>query len=349
MMTKETMNQLNKRVCGRRSWFGCEMNPVCVAKSIMKMFERCPRISEEEGEELGEIFNHEVFLGADDNTRQSIMLKSSESKYKSEIEYPWDNYFGRSLTSLLQGKTALDLGCFTGGRSIAWFERYGLRRIAGIDIKDVYIEAANQFGSIHNATTDFRKGTGESMPFEDEMFDAILTFDVFEHVQDLRKTLGECYRVLKKDGRLFLVFPSYFQATENHLELVTTAPCIHWFFSGETLLKAYCEILEERGDDAYWYKRSSPQLESWEKGNTVNGATLCQFKRLIRTMHWRVIAEVHKPLGSVGPNSSRNYLARMGSRLLLPFTFLPVLQELSLHRVTFILEKLHPSASSSGA
>jgi ubiquinone/menaquinone biosynthesis C-methylase UbiE len=315
------------------------MKTVRVAKSIMKMFERCPRFSEEERGELGEIFNHESFLGADDYKRKSILLKSSDSKYKAEIEYPWDNYFGLDLKPLLQGKTALDLGCFTGGRSIAWFERYGLGHISGIDIKEVYIEAANQFGAMHNANADFRNGIGESLPFEDETFDAILTFDVLEHVQDLRKTLSECYRVLINGGRLFLVFPSYFQPVEQHLTLVTTVPCINWFFSGETLLRAYCEILEERGTDAYWYRRASPYLEPWERGNEVNGTTFSQFKRLIRTMDWRVLAEVHKPVGSVGPKSHRSHFAKLGSTFFLPLTFLPFLQELFLHRITFILEK----------
>jgi ubiquinone/menaquinone biosynthesis C-methylase UbiE len=324
---------------GTKAKSGGEMYTIRIAKSIMKMFERYPHFSEDSVGELNEIFNHEIFLSADDYDRKSIMYKSSESKYKSEIQYPWDNYFGFNLKPLLQGKTALDLGCFNGGRSLAWYERYGLQQISGIDIKEVYIEAANQFGSTLNANTDFRKGTGESLPFKDETFDAILTFDVFEHVKNIQKTLRECYRVLKNGGRLFLVFPSYFHPVEHHLSLVTVSPCIHWFFSGKTLMKAYCEILEERGDDAYWYKRSSPFLESWEKCNSINGTTFSQFKRLIRTMNWQIFREVHKPLGSVGRNITRYPLAKIGGKLFLPLTFLPVLQELFLHRITFILEK----------
>jgi len=109
------------------------------------------------GRNWGEIFNHESFLKADDHKRKSILLRSSESKYRDEVPYPWDNYFGLRSQPLPPGENALDLGCFTGGRSIAWFERYGLRRIAGIDIKEVYIEAANQFGAMHNANADFQE------------------------------------------------------------------------------------------------------------------------------------------------------------------------------------------------
>jgi ubiquinone/menaquinone biosynthesis C-methylase UbiE len=315
------------------------MNSVLIAKWLMKISERRPHFSENEVGELREAFNHDSFLQADSSHRKSIMLKSSESKYKSELQYPWDNYFGFSLKPLLHGKNALDLGCFTGGRSIAWFERYGLNRISGTDINDVYIEAAREFGSIRHATTDFRLGCGEHLPFSDNSLDAILTFDVFEHVKDIHQTLNECYRVLRKGGRLFSVFPSYFNPMEHHLSLVTNLPCIHWLFNGQTLMRAYWELLEERGNEAYWYKRSSQQLESWERCNSINGTTFLKFRAIIRTMKWEVQSEVHKQLGSVGRNVSQFPFLLVISKLLFPLTFIPVIQEAFLHRITFILKK----------
>jgi len=270
---------------------------------------------------------------------KTIMLKSSESKYENEYNYSWDNYFGFSLRPLLEGKTALDLGCFTGGRTVAWFERYKLNYISGIDVSEIYIKAARQFASIKNAKADFRVGFGESLPFKNGKFDSILSFDVFEHVNDLHKTLNECHRVLKLGGRLFTVFPSYFHPIEHHLSLVTLTPCIHWFFRSETLMKAYCKIIEERGEEAHWYKRSSPKLEKWERLNTINGTVLSQFKRLIRVGNWKVIKEIHKPIGSIGRNVSTLLPARILSWFFKPLTYMPGLQEIFLHRITFILEK----------
>lgn len=152
----------------------------------------------------------------------------------------------------MEGKKALDLGCFTGGRSIAWFEKYDLESIAGIDIKDEYIEAARQFAKKHSATSEFIKGLGESLPYEYDSFDAVMSYDIFEHVQDVSDALAECHRVLKMGGRLFVVFPSYYQPIEHHLTLATMTPCLHWIFSGQTLVRAYYEILDERGEEAYW-------------------------------------------------------------------------------------------------
>ena len=315
------------------------MNTVRISELLMRKFERFPQFSENEVGRLNEIFNHQSFLNADNSKRQSVMLASSKSKYEDEFQYPFDNYFGFSLRPFLESKSVLDLGCFTGGRSVAWFQRYALRRIAGVDIKEVYIEAARQFGYLQNVNHDFRVGFGESLPFEDETFDAILSFDVFEHVANIQRTLSECRRVLKGGGRLFCVFPSYFHPTEHHLRLVTRIPCIHWFFSGKTLTTAYCKILERRGDDAYWYKRSSPCLESWEKCNSVNGTTFSQFKKLVHVTKWQVFKEVHKALGSVGRMNPRCAIARLIGKCLAPLTYLPYLQEVALHRIIFVLVK----------
>ena len=214
-----------------------------------------------------------------------------------------------------------------------------MQHISGIDVRQVFIESAKQFASMHNTRADFEVGFGESLPFENKIFDAILSFDVFEHVQNLEKTLNECYRVLKIGGRLFLVFPSYFHPIEHHLSLVTRTPCIHWFFSGKTCIRAYYEILKERGDKAYWYKRLSANVESWERGNTINGITLSQFKAIIKGMNWRVVRPVSKPIGSIGRNISRNRLIRTMSKLFSPLTKIPGLREIFLHRITYILEK----------
>lgn len=306
---------------------------------LMQNFQSYPEFSQTDIGKLNEVFNHEIFLNADQAQRKYVMLKSAEFKYNDEIKYPWDHYFGHDLTPLLEQKEALDLGCFTGGRSLAWLKRYGLKSIAGVDVKKVYIEAAELFAAMHNAKACFEFGFGESLPFNSEMFDAVLSFDVFEHVQNIQKTLDECHRVLKSGGRLFLVFPGYFHPVEHHLSLVTKAPCIHWFFSGKTLIKAYHAILRERGDNTYWYRRQSPDLEHWERCHSINGTTLFQFKKLLKKTSWKIIENPKKAIGSIGRNASRRSFISSTSRLLRPLTSIPGIQDLFVHRIVYILEK----------
>ena len=315
------------------------MITVRLAKYLMKIMESIPPSPEKEVGGLQEVFNHGVFLNGSMEERKAIMLNSSLHKYNEECDYPFEHYFGVDLSQYLCGKDVLDLGCFNGGRGIAWAERYRLGNLYGIDVDQVYIDAATQFAAIRNIKANFKVAQGELLPFDDDTLDAIMSFDVFEHLQNVSHSLSECYRVLKKGGKLLVVFPGFYQPIEHHLSLVTRLPCIHYFFGGQTLLNAYCAILDERGPKSDWYRRQNPNLKDWERGNTINGTTFELFQRHLRECNWKILFIGRKPIGSVGRNISKNKIVSMFSRLFYPMTFLPGLQEVFLHRVVFILEK----------
>lgn len=323
------------------------MMSVQLAKSFMRMREAIPASPDDRVGELQEIFRHRVFLDGTETDRKAIMLASSQSKYESELAYPWDHYFGRDLAPLLADKIALDLGCFTGGRSVAWYERYGLRCIHGIDVEQEYIDAAAQFAASKHIAARYHVAKGEQLPFEDDQLDAVLSFDVFEHVQDVQRTLRECHRILKPGGRLFVVFPGYFHPTEHHLALATRLPGIHYIFSGKTLVRAYHELLEERGAQSYWYRRRSPQLERWERGNTINGTTFAKFRKLITGTEWKTLLHSTKPIGSIGRNAAKLRTAAVLSPAFGLAARVPGLREIFLHRITYILEKT-PSQGAPG-
>jgi hypothetical protein len=132
------------------------MNKINFVKFLLKLNEIHPEPPNIKVGELSEVFRHSIFINGSEAVRKQIMLKSATSKYESELEYPWDNYFGIELAPFLQGKCTLDLGCFTGGRSTAWFKRYGLDFIYGIDVKQEYIEAATQFAALYNMPCEFK-------------------------------------------------------------------------------------------------------------------------------------------------------------------------------------------------
>ena len=116
------------------------MNTTQRAKCLMKRWESFPTSPEDKVGELQEVFCNLNFLNGSETERSAVMLKYSETKYKTELEYPWDNYFSLDVSTLLRGKVALDLGCFSGGRGVAWFVRYKLEYLFGIDVKQEYID-----------------------------------------------------------------------------------------------------------------------------------------------------------------------------------------------------------------
>lgn len=48
---------------------------------------------------------------------------------------------------------------------------------------------------------------GKKLPFNDASFDAIVCFEVFEHVFNIEEVLAEIYRVLKPNGQLLISIP----------------------------------------------------------------------------------------------------------------------------------------------
>jgi ubiquinone/menaquinone biosynthesis C-methylase UbiE len=54
-----------------------------------------------------------------------------------------------------------------------------------------------------------------NLPFPDQSFDAVVSFEVIEHVLDYHKYLSEVFRVLKRDGIFILSTPNRRVASPN--------------------------------------------------------------------------------------------------------------------------------------
>ncbi len=67
--------------------------------------------------------------------------------------------------------------------------------------------------------TKFINGYSENIPVQDSFFDAVISVNAIDHVDDLTKTSAEIKRVLKKDGK-FAMHVHYHKATKTEpLEL----------------------------------------------------------------------------------------------------------------------------------
>lgn len=60
------------------------------------------------------------------------------------------------------------------------------------------------FGHIMKNQVQYLKGEGENLPFKDNDFDLVITYNSLDHTENPSKTLSEISRVLKKEGILYI-------------------------------------------------------------------------------------------------------------------------------------------------
>lgn len=100
-------------------------------------------------------------------------------------------------------RRVLDVGSGTG---------YALRQLADrlpATVEFAGIDPAPEMVRIATASTAdqrlrFLSGVAERLPFEDDVFDLVITTTSFDHWTDQQQGLRECARVLVPDGRLIL-------------------------------------------------------------------------------------------------------------------------------------------------
>ena len=103
------------------------------------------------------------------------------------------------------GKKVLDIG-FGHGNNLLFLHTLGMV-LYGIEVQSEICAVVGDRLKKHGIESDLRQGTNQQIPFPDQMFDFLVSWDVlhYESTEDhLRQALAEYYRVLKPGGRLFL-------------------------------------------------------------------------------------------------------------------------------------------------
>lgn len=96
------------------------------------------------------------------------------------------------------GRDVLDLGCAGGFMAEALDDRDA--NVTGIDPAADAIAAAHAHAQRSGRSIGYDVGVGESLPYDDASFDAVVCVDVLEHVQDLSRVLAEVTRCLRPGG-----------------------------------------------------------------------------------------------------------------------------------------------------
>jgi SAM-dependent methyltransferase len=109
----------------------------------------------------------------------------------------------------LEGATLLDIGCGLGTylRRLYDFTPQAF----GIDIDRARLVLGAEAG-----VRGLGLAVSESLPFRDEIFDAVLLNEVIEHVRNDRETLREALRVTRRGGKVLVFCPNRLYPFETH-------------------------------------------------------------------------------------------------------------------------------------
>jgi len=123
--------------------------------------------------------------------------------------YEWASKYCRD-------KRVLDVACGIGYGS-AILARHGASQVVGVDISPEAIA----FGAKEYQAANVFLTTGDAcnLPFDEPMFDVVVSFETIEHLKDPERLLAEISRVLKPDGLCICSSPNRdFVSSSGHKE-----------------------------------------------------------------------------------------------------------------------------------
>jgi SAM-dependent methyltransferase len=128
----------------------------------------------------------------------------------------------RALDRSVRGLRVLNLGCGTGGFSVAAERAGALTWGVDVDPDAVAIaHARHPYGRVARAAA-------ESLPFRPASFDVVYCMSTLEHVADASRALSEIARVLGPTGALYLHTPSRWSCFESHYKMLWLPGMPRW-------------------------------------------------------------------------------------------------------------------------
>ena len=106
--------------------------------------------------------------------------------------------------ALKPGDRVLDVGSGPGHQVVDMSNAVGTAgRVEGVDSAESALEIGRRRCS-ELSNTGFHAGEAANLPFDDATFDAVMSSQVFEYLDDVSGGLDEVFRVLKPGGRVLI-------------------------------------------------------------------------------------------------------------------------------------------------
>ena len=137
-----------------------------------------------------------------------MLPREYEAMHALELTHWWFRGRRRVLMDMLRTSTSgpsvsriLDFGCGTGGNTSAYTT---MGSVVGIEPDAAAIRLAHGRGPAR-----YCRSRGNTLPFRDGVFDAVVASDVLEHIEDDTAAAAEIARVLRRGGRVIVSVPAH--------------------------------------------------------------------------------------------------------------------------------------------
>jgi SAM-dependent methyltransferase len=105
------------------------------------------------------------------------------------------------LPDLKAGMHVLDVGCGPGSITRGLAERVAPGRVVGVDLSRETLAAARQDAAARGlGNLQYEEASVYALPFPDASFDVVYAHQVFQHLREPARALGEALRVLRPGG-----------------------------------------------------------------------------------------------------------------------------------------------------
>lgn len=135
--------------------------------------------------------------------------------------------------NLPENPEVLDLGCGTGQLLNRLATKYPDLRGKGLDLSAQMIRQARQ-RNCHRPRLIYIKGNAAELPFAERQFDAVFNTLSFLHYPLPEQVFQEVSRVLRPNGKFYLVDITTLKRAESHLNPVTVMPGNIRFYSSQS-------------------------------------------------------------------------------------------------------------------
>jgi ubiquinone/menaquinone biosynthesis C-methylase UbiE len=163
-----------------------------------------------------------------------------------------------NLAGIQPSIRVLDVACGKGKTCIFLARKYGFR-LTGIDLSEQMISLAESKAAAEGLSdmVKFCRGDAESMPFQDESFDVVVSECVFSLMPDKMKAAREIHRVLRRGGRLAMTDIVLRGTVDNALRSQLGMACC---MSGAVSAEEYTSLFTRVGFQSPYLEDHSDQL-----------------------------------------------------------------------------------------